>query len=327
MSWKPRTIRYVDGVVDSVDGHHPNTRRIIVLIHGFNNDVGQAGANYKKAATALEAMVGRSMTVHDWQQIWKFHWPGYVGALRGPSRDDLSISIRRRVSDSAGAEGNQALSAASYSAKVGLTPTVGAALADYLVAQLRQSTGVTQFREVCFIAHSLGCRVVLETLKRLAALQLSVADVVPAMCLMAAAVPVHLVEQASRGELSRVSADVRKNWVLYSRRDLALGWAFSPGQFPRDHRWSEAVGRFGRPVAHWRGRDDTGLRHKEYWGHPATMPHAVRLLGIASGRLDHLSGAPEFEPLPRDLPTTTLASNQVQAVVHVPCSGMPLDDF
>ena len=120
-------------------------------------------------------------------------------------------------------------------------------------------------RDVLFIAHSLGCRIVLETIQHLSGRRrLNV----PGICLMAAAVPTFMV--SAGGSLRTAAEYADKRYILHSAADRVLRWAFRPGQFFATGRtWPEAVGRFGNPKSFWDRRYEnvveTGLDHGEYY--------------------------------------------------------------
>jgi pimeloyl-ACP methyl ester carboxylesterase len=167
------------------------------------------------------------------------------------------------------------------------TPHVAKALADHLRA-------VPDLREVLFIAHSLGCRVVVETLELLRQPAASGKNLsVPAICLMAAAVPVSSVTAGAPLEVAAKSA--LKHYILYSPADHVLKWFFRPGQFfALGNQWTQAVGRFGKPEScwtnNWQNIVNTGLNHGEYYaGRPTlsifspsrTAPTLARMFGRA----------------------------------------------
>jgi hypothetical protein len=172
----------------------------------------------------------------------------------------------------------------SYAYQEEKTPALGEALAKYICKiPVREPDSGT---EVVFIAHSLGCRVVMETLRNLVNTPVRVLGI----CLMAAAVPVSTV--APGGDLRSGAQLSDKVYILYSPADRVLHWAFRPGQF-RAHlgTFPEAVGRFGNPFHRLYTVFDnvvnTALDHGDYYrgrgtddpGPNRTRPTIARLFG------------------------------------------------
>jgi hypothetical protein len=245
--------------------------RATLIVHGYNNDPEDAGKSY----SAFYVELGGLLHSHQVDHLWEVYWPGYV-------------PIKSRKIQTA-------VTAPTYSYQVLKAPDVGKALADHILA-------APDLREVQFIAHSLGCRVVLETLKHLrnaAALGHQIS--ITAICLMAAAVPVSSVD--SGAPLEGAAKFAAKHYILYSPADHVLKWYFRPGQFLAiGNRWSQAIGRFGKPESCWTNRWEnvlnTGLDHGEYYtGRPIlsvfspsrTAPTFARMFGYALPRylLEH----------------------------------------
>jgi len=120
--------------------------------------------------------------------------------------------------------------------------------------------------ELCFVAHSLGCLLTLETLYQAH----DSASELPLVVLMAAAVPQYLV--TGDGQFTEMIAELPKLWVLHSQRDTVLSRFFRPGQFFErapfpDFRFSVrgALGRKGMPgndrISVLKGTWD----HSDYW--------------------------------------------------------------
>jgi len=151
------------------------------------------------------------------------------------------------------------------------------------------------------IGHSLGCRLILEALDVMASA--ATAAPVPAIMLMAAAVPVlHL----QTGGLLRSAVRYPDHRIaLYSARDTVLRWAFPPGQtLARDGGLRpEASGLNGSPRDCWTSRDQTMLRHGEYWSNESTTPNIVRLFGKSTSHaLPYSEIVSRSLPLPPSLP-------------------------
>jgi len=288
MLWERRSLRYRNGTVDAPGGESPHGQpRIVLLIHGYNNDKADADGGYESMLKHVAADHGAQT-----ENIWRFYWPGYVERLTGTLADEpTSVSSGRSRQ---GTESSALLSAPTYALQVVKARDVGAALGRYL-RDVHHSAAVPT--EIVFVAHSLGCRVVLEAIREL----LNGRDPdserhrIPGVCLMAAAVPTFMVERDSRlGPAARVP---RTSYVLHSRADLVLRFAFPPGQgaasgilklapgkATESEGWfPEAVGRYGNPTAAWLRRGDTGLGHSGYWSHPSGAPMVLRALrgGVA----------------------------------------------
>jgi pimeloyl-ACP methyl ester carboxylesterase len=298
--WKPRTLRYREGVVASPRGDGPQTRRVIILVHGFNNDFEKAAENYRAFARALGDLGGPRLGPQEWSQVWKFFWPGYEEPILFRTfTESPHILARALVADASGSESNALLSAATYPRQVGKARQVGVALADYLIDAAH---GVL---EVILIGHSLGCRVALEVLRRIDERGNPVR--VPAVCLMAAAVPTYMAAQSTPGSLGSTLRQVERTHILFSARDTVLAYTFPAGQaLAGEGLYPEAVGLNGRPSGLWRARDNTRLRHGQYWASSVMASHALRLLGLVPPNRDHLSGEAAFEPIERPLPVADL---------------------
>ena len=132
---------------------------------------------------------------------------------------------------------------------------------------------------VDFIGHSLGCRVVLETIELLRRRAL---PRIGRVVLMAAAVPSEMLEPGGRffDTLMQLWAQGIEIRVLHSLDDKVLHWAFPPGQSLAGHSEASdrALGRFGPTVMMpgWsktlKGITISGADHSDYWGDGAPGP-------------------------------------------------------
>src|SRR2546423_9136503 len=132
---------------------------------------------------------------------------------------------------------------------------------------------------VDFIAHSLGARVVLETLLLLRKRTL---PRIRRVLLMAAAVPSEMLEPSGRffDLLMQLWAEGVEVRVLHSLDDKVLHWAFPPGQSlaGRSEASQRALGRYGPTVMMpgWsktlKGTTISGADHSDYWGDGAAGP-------------------------------------------------------
>jgi hypothetical protein len=170
------------------------------------------------------------------------------------------------------------LSGLCYLWKIPRAKAVGRQFAAYLSA-LRGPLGTPC--EIILIAHSLGCRLVLEACKALAQIEPRARHRIR-LILMAAAVPVALVDR--QGDLNPAIGDVAQAVVLYSESDEVLGsWKFRIAESSEGLLFPEAVGLHGRPgVAVWSDlKHAAGHKHRDYWskGHASSV--TARLLGAS----------------------------------------------
>jgi len=220
---------------------------IVILVHGYNNNFCAGCRSY---ANFLKRVPER------FPKVGRLFWPG-----------DITPAF---------------ISGLSYPGKIGTAQECGRKLATFL-AELasRRSTSI----EVSFVGHSLGCRVVLETLK--AARRQAVWPSVRAVCLMAAAVPVGLVEPNE--ELEKASRSVEHRLVLFSHSDNVLKWAFPVGQAyaalfagTEDEIYLSAVGLRGRPESYPTASSHMeGNGHSDYWSDRRIFRYIAPVMGIA----------------------------------------------
>jgi hypothetical protein len=176
-----------------------------------------------------------------------------------------------------------AISALSYPWQIKHALTSAQRLADYLTGLLgpeRTPAAVT------FICHSLGARLVLE------AVRLALADgrrwpEVRLLCLMAAAVPLDLVEAGQA--LEAAARHARSLAIFYSRADQVLHLAFPPGEeaaYPWiEHKlYHRALGRFGPPPGLTLNRFEGSRGHSDYWPDEKLAQQVAQLLGAAGPR-------------------------------------------
>lgn len=203
---------------------------VILLIHGYCNDLDDARESYSTFAMHCLRSKGASLNV---ENMFRFYWPGDKpwGWLRVLSYP-LEIKFAR--------ESAEAL--------------------ERFLRDLRH------FVDLYIVAHSLGNRLVLELLKRIHAESLPPNVQLRAVCMMAAAVPVSYV--AWLGDFHQ-AAKLTKMYVLYSPGDRVLKGAFRFGEiFDAPDLLPEAVGLNGNPLSlWWRKRKMTYGKGKQY-DHP-----------------------------------------------------------
>lgn len=227
--------------LESPPGGSAGRREAVLLVHGFNNHYGEAAMAYQghrhQQYSRDPSLVPPSLEA----VLTDVHWPGDAAWGVADCTDFLV-----------------------YPCAVGTAKQAGPVLAALLAR-------MPNLELVHFIGHSLGCRVVLETIRAMGPRPL-----VGKVCLMAAAVPVFQVEWGGALEPAMVRA--RQVLVLYSGRDTVLTFAFPPGQFAA----GRGEGLFPTALGHERppptvagaveAIEITGAGHGDYWGHSDTEP-------------------------------------------------------
>jgi len=220
------------GSVASVLQQDPNRTalgkgRLILLIHGYCNDVADARESYSRFDTNFCG--AGPVAARFAGDIFRFYWPGDKawGWLRFAS---YSLEIRP----------------AKKSAHV---------LSEFL-----RDLGAPV--ELYLIAHSLGNRVAMELLDDFVQRGTPAAVRLKGVCMMAAAVPVSAVRWP--GNLHYASLLARTQ-VLFSPGDRTLRFAFPVGQaLALDSLGSQAVGLNGEPLLHWKWKQQMTYGRKKY---------------------------------------------------------------
>jgi len=222
-------------------------RRVVLLIHGYNVTEAAARLGYARFTVDLETL-GASAGVL-LPDLGGFYWPG--DADLGP------------------------LSFLSYPCEIEPAKDSAERLATYVRTLVGPGGTPTA---LYFVGHSLGNRVLLELLDRLAAAPAAAGHVAGA-CLMAAAVPVDMVEAG--GPLLEGATLPGTTLTLYSRDDTVLHFAFPLGEtLAGEGFFPTAVGRFGEPAGVWTERQElSGDDHGDYWGDARAAMRVARLLG------------------------------------------------
>ena len=263
--------------VNDKDGLERDTawRHLLILVHGFNNAESVAEEKYDHYVDILRPFLEDSRIAPD--AIAKLHWPG--NAAVGPFP----------IFDFAG-----------YPVDVGRALQSVGPLAVFLqrLMATRPST-----RRISVVGHSLGCRLIVEAMNRLApGLRLAVVS------LMAAAVPVALAEAGQ--PLANALAAATKMLIAHSRADWVLFLAFPAGQALaaiagiEQAAYVEAIGRNGNPVSFGASLPRPNNGHGDYWTDEYA---AAMLLQTMDATLRVL---PPAAALPRRalLPTENIAS-------------------
>lgn len=233
-------------------------RHLLILVHGFNNSTEAAEKSYTDLVANLQEHFAQSRVAPD--AIAFFHWPGDVGGWASVGGYPYDITQARESAEK---------------------------LADYLKSFPRATNPGAL--KINLIAHSLGCRLILEMLVRElpTALSLNI-DVVS---LMAPAVPTKLVDTANR--LSAAVQPPRRTLKCFSKQDGVLYYAFPQGQRAayalgtEDEFYDEAIGLNGNPELVGISVE-TQNGHSDYWSDAdlanrfsATIDAAFRLLPAA----------------------------------------------
>ena len=218
---------------------------LLLLVHGYNNTRTEAQASFSAFLDIQRELYG-AQTLNELpsdRDLAQVFWPGDGWGVLGP---------------------------AYYSAALGHAEEAAPVLADVL-EQLGRSSGGALTVE--FVGHSLGCRLVLETMKQL---ERSTAVTLGRVAFMAAAVPVQFLEDVNHSP----SLVDEFQWMsehgalsLYSPDDLVLAGAFPAGEtislsehsfFPLalgHNAWqgSQPQDRFEQDIV-------AGAGHSDYWG-------------------------------------------------------------
>jgi len=217
---------------------------VFVLVHGFNNHYGEACNSYHGFCVRQYRLAFPPLLPPALEKMFaELFWPG--DAAWGLF-DLLDFLV--------------------YPAAVGTAKAAAPRLARYL-------RGMPSLRTVHFIAHSLGCRLVLETVDEL---RRGGGPRVGKVCLMAAAVPVYKVE--SGGALAEAMGHAEKVCILHSDDDVILRDAFPPGQTVAEGNegfFPKALGLHGlRPGMNSQidSKKIDGAHHGDYWGHSTRKP-------------------------------------------------------
>ncbi len=263
--------------------------RLILLIHGYNNNEEEAlksyGAFLQNSGLAKASAIGTACG---------FLWPGDKGGM---------------------------LAMFSYPWEIKSARGSAEVLHTFLAAQKTPGGWPLEIMLVC---HSLGNRVGLELVKQCCTNGGFDRIRYRAGCFMAAAVPVFKVEEG--GDLRDAALAVQRKAVLYSEDDIVLHFAFPVGQTlagDGEGSFPTAIGRFGQPSSGvWNQSNNMGwfrYNHSHYWSRQESADIAAAFLGLAKARETAAAVLPEREmqdPLKRterSIPTRTLSVRQMPA--------------
>jgi len=224
----------------------------VVLVHGFNNH----------ECEAAEAYLG-------------FRSRQYSLAKRIPPSLENVLADVLWPGDAAGRGVFDVADAAIYPGAVGTAKDAAPRLARHL-------RSMPNLRTVHFVGHSLGCRLILETVDDL---RRNGGPAVGKLCLMAAAVPVFMVKPG--GDLAAAMEYAQEVRILHSYDDGVLQLTFPAGQTlasGNEGRFPTALGR--EPPDDIPGRIDPILinkaDHSDYWGYNKNLASSAAAEKIAS---------------------------------------------
>ncbi len=228
-----------------------NKSSLVLLVHGYNNKLQAASDSY----TLFKGLQQNSGSLN--ANILGIYWPGANWA--GPLYYMQAVEQAQLV-------------------------------APLLAADLVQAAKQRGYLYVDFVAHSLGCRLVLEVVKNLLAIKsregslsgLSVGKIV----FMAGAVPVKYLEDINN--LQQALKYFAGTMSLYSEADIVLKFAFPAGQ--------TAAGEGFFPVA---------LGHRHYAGGSLILPGMIQRRYNNAGHSDYWGG--RKDPDPNDMIPATVA--------------------
>jgi hypothetical protein len=137
------------------------------------------------------------------------------------------------------------------------------------------------------VGHSMGCRVILETLERLMRKPGALDNVDLDVFLMAAAVPTDLVRAGGRLHPAATTSTIRM--VFYSAIDQALlvfpiGQRIAAASEPEEGFYPQAVGWKGGPEGVWTDRERKWYLHGQYWTSKPVVQAVARKLRLEESR-------------------------------------------
>lgn len=280
--------RVADAVWGDVDALR-TVRQAVILIHGYNTPSGHtsapetdedAAASYLNWYRAVAAELPGGIWPHD-VRVFGFYWPG----------DVQGVSLAKLKSY------------ASFGHRIGSATLSG----ERLGACLRHYRP----RAVTLVAHSLGCRVALSTLRE--APHMQVYGAMPRILgtiLMAGAVsesscrapidPLASLDEMPEFAAAALAPGPLSN--LHSTEDSILKVAFSAAAALDGDTHPVAIGLEGGPKDRWHQRINTRRKHNEYWPYQWAHKLSAQMIQPAWVR----AGSAPRELLDRELPSRRL---------------------
>jgi len=218
-------------------------REIIILVHGYNVSEENAKKAYRKFEENFSKYSSQLSKLN--KAIYWFMWPS----------DKLFLSPL------------------FYFKTVTTAQTCGERFAEYL-NKLNLISTSNEPPRITLIGHSLGCRLLLEALKKTIKTNFRLE-----VFLMAPAVPVSMVRPDQ--PLNPSISSTEKYRILHSRKDSVLNKFFGIGQAMAGEGFDEAVGLKGNPnQGVWSNTKETTYDHSGYWGGEESAEWIAAQLGV-----------------------------------------------
>lgn len=227
---------------------------IVVLVHGFNNHRGEAETAFQGLRDRQAELINKNQYENFKFKLRDTFWPGDAAWAGVLDKTDFMV----------------------YPDAVGTAKESGKVLGEHLL-------NTNNIQKINFIGHSLGCRVVLETIKYIRS-QTS-RNIIGKVCLMAAAVPLFMLMRGGRLEQTLFTTENTLN--LYSKSDSVLHYAFPPGQTIAkgdEGFFPQALGRNHCNHSKISNGLIAGAGHSHYWGHIGEKHSKERKRAVASNR-------------------------------------------
>lgn len=223
----------------------------IFLIHGFNVNQKDADQSYE----AFRSRLNEKIENRYFGEFYDIYWPGdFYEGWAGPLNGLLSIG--------------------AYPLAVTKAIEAAPVLGEFILENFGPSVGLH------FICHSLGNRLLLETVHYLSKHGRRAASAT----MMAAAVLTDMVGESGRFEATR--DDCGKTLVLHSAWDTVLRGAFPIGDgLENTGTWGEAIGLYGNPAQVWKGGPRHQMpryKHGQYWAGHESSEKVANHFGFAT---------------------------------------------
>lgn len=226
--------------------------RLVILIHGYNVNLNDGRGGYNEFGQRIGEQIG-DIGGLPIDLFAGFYWPGDVdlrwfSCLSYPIAPRSAINSARR-------------------------------LQEFLLSLHGPGAGPIQ---VDIVAHSLGCRLIVECLSALSNYP-GIRAAFTGTCLMAAAVPIDTREFRKKLKLT---ANMTRLLVLHSNGDEVLQLAFPLGQtLAGEGFFPKALGRFGPPPGlNAQGEAINSLNHGDYWSKPVVASRVASFLNLCALR-------------------------------------------
>ncbi len=265
-------------VLEDPANFQPTSSRLIILIHGYNKSKIAAQTEYEEflSNSGLQSLPLEG-------QVCEFFWPG-----------DKKWGVFKPL---------------CYPWEIETARIVAERLHRFLT-ELRAPGGWPL--SIALVCHSLGNRVALELVSRLDSGQSPGHLHFRIRCLMAAAVPVFMVEPG--GELRPPALRIGRSLALHSTKDRVLQWAFPIGETAAGEGFfPSAVGRKGKPGGTWTQSEAVqGYAHHDYWIGPESATSVRAFFGA---------------PVERPLPTAFVPGRDLEQAIPLDERTLPIREL